>query len=566
MLTHLRIKDFALIDELDLELTGGLNVLTGETGAGKSILIDAIGLVLGDRADAAVVRHGRERAEISVEFDLDDDPETRDWLIEEELDDEDQCLMRRTINRQGRSRAYVNGHKVPVQQLRRLGERLMDIHGQHEHQSLLRGRTQLSLLDQFGDHGQALTVAEDARRAWEDARDALARLREDAEGGDTGADYLRHQVRELEALELAPGELESLESEHERLRHGGRLLEEGQHALTLAYEGEDSSASDLLSQALHRVESLLPLDEKLEPVRAGLEQAAINLDEAGENLRRYLSDLDLDPTRLDWVADRIGTAHELARKHRVEPRALPDTLAALQERLDAVEHASERLSEAEARLENAAASWRKAASRLHEQRAESATALSEKVTAVMQGLGLEGGEFHIALDFDDETPKRGGGDSARFEVSMNAGQPLRPLARVASGGELSRIGLAIQVVAARRASIPAMIFDEVDAGIGGGVAEIVGSELRRLGSRCQVLCVTHLPQVASQGHHHFRITKFTESGETFTRVWPLDDAGRVEEVARMLGGTEITDTSRQHAREMIDRSTADAVLPVGTGG
>ncbi|MCP1727001.1 DNA repair protein RecN (Recombination protein N) [Natronospira proteinivora] len=554
MLTHLRIKDFALIQELDLELTGGLNVLTGETGAGKSILVDAIGLVLGDRADAAVVRHGKERAEISVEFDLEDDPDTRAWLQEEELDDEDQCLLRRTISRQGRSRAYVNGHKVPVQQLKRLGEQLMDIHGQHEHQSLLRGKTQLALVDQYGDHQTAIEAADQAWRQWQQARKQLAQLEEDAGGGESGAEFLRHQVRELEALELAEGELESLENEHERLRHGGRLLEEGQQALGLAFEGESASASELLSQALHRVEALVTLDSRLEPIRAGFEQAGIHLDEAAESLQRYLSDLDLDPARLDWVADRIGTAHELARKHRVEPAELPATLSRMQERLDAIEHAGERLNEAREAVAAAEKAWWSQADKLNGLRQKTAKTLSDKVTQVMQGLGLDGGKLSIQVEAEAESPRRGGADSAQFQVSMNAGQPLRSLARVASGGELSRIGLAIQVVAARRASIPAMIFDEVDAGIGGGVAEIVGRELRRLGSRCQVFCVTHLPQVASQGHHHFKIAKSIRQGETFTQVTPLADGERVEELARMLGGTEITDTSRDHAREMMEKA------------
>jgi len=554
MLTHLRIKDFALIEELDLELFGGLNVLTGETGAGKSILVDAIGLVLGDRADAAVVRHGRERAEIGVEFDLSDDPDTRAWLVEEELDDEEQCLLRRTINRQGRSRAYVNGHKVPVAQLKRLGERLMDIHGQHEHQSLLRPKTQLGLVDQYGDHQKALDTANQAFQRWQDCKSTLKELEEDAGGGDAGVDFLRHQVRELQALELGETELQELESEHERLRHGGRLLEEGQAALALAYEGDGASASELLSQAQAKLESLVSLDQRLEPIRAGLEQAGIHLDEAAESLQRYLSDLDLDPARLQWVADRIGTAHELARKHRVEPAEIPETLARMEARLDAVEHAGERLAEARQALETAEADWWKAAKALTAQREKTAKRLSERVSKVMQGLGLEGGKLSIEMACQAETPRRGGADQAHFQVSMNAGQPLRELARVASGGELSRIGLAIQVVAARQASIPAMIFDEVDAGIGGGVAEIVGRELRTLGARCQVLCVTHLPQVASQGHHHFRIAKRTVKAETYTQVTPLEETERVEELARMLGGTEITDTSRSHAREMMEKA------------
>lgn len=556
MLTHLRIKDFALIDELDLEFAGGLNVLTGETGAGKSILVDAIGLVLGDRADAGVVRHGRDRAEISVEFDLDDDPETRDWLVDQELDDEDQCLLRRTINTQGRSRGYVNGHKVPIQMLRRLGERLMDIHGQHEHQSLLRPRTQLALLDSYGDHGDPLAATAAAWEQWRQANAELESLREAAGAGEDMGDYLRHQVRELEDLGLEPGELEKLESEHERLRHGGRLLEDGQWALNIAYEAEEGSASAQVGQALSRLEPLAELDPALAPIRDGMEQARIHLDEASEDLRRYLGDLDIDPARLDWVADRIGRAHELARKHGVQPKELPETLTSLRERLDAVEHAGERLARAEKAVEETRERWQAAAKTLSEARSATAKKLAAKVTEVMQGLGLEGGELAISVTPEDVDPRRDGHDKVLFEVSLNTGQPLKPLARVASGGELSRIGLAIQVVTARRASIPAMIFDEVDAGVGGGVAEIVGRELRRLGERCQVLCVTHLPQVASQGHGHFRILKETVSGDTRTRVQPLAEDDRVEELARMLGGTEITETSRDHAREMREKAAA----------
>ena len=556
MLTHLRIKDFALIDELDLEFTGGLNVLTGETGAGKSILVDAIGLVLGDRADADIVRHGCERAEISVEFDLDDDPAAREWLVEQELDDEDHCLLRRTINRQGRSRGYVNGHKVPIQILRQLGERLMDIHGQHEHQSLLRPRTQLALLDAYGDHTRLLASTAEAWQDWRQARDQLESLRETAGQDEGSADYLRHQVRELEELALEDGELESLEAEHDRLRHGGRLLEDGQSALAVAYENEEGSASALIAQAHTRLAPLADLDPKLAPIRDGFEQARIHLDEASEDLRRYLGDLDIDPARLDWVANRIGTAHELARKHGVQPAELPRTLTELSERLDTVEHAGERLQEAEAAVERAETAWREAADKLHEARARTAGTLAQRVTDVMQGLGLEGGKLAVEVRAEEGEPRRDGRDGVSFQVSMNAGQPLKSLAKVASGGELSRIGLAIQVVTARRASIPAMIFDEVDAGVGGGVAEIVGRELRRLGERCQVFCVTHLPQVASQGHQHFRIHKETRQGETYTRVTGLSEEDRVEELARMLGGTEITDTSRDHAREMRERAAS----------
>jgi DNA repair protein RecN (Recombination protein N) len=556
MLTHLRIKDFAIVDEIDVEPGRGLTVLTGETGAGKSILVDAIGLVLGDRADASLVRHGRPRAEISVEFDLHENPASMKWLEEQELDDGGTCLLRRTISSEGRSRAYVNGHKVPLQILKRLGERLMDIHGQHEHQSLLRPAVQLALVDGFGRHKPLLEETARAFEAWREAEGEVARLRDAIGEGSEKLDFLRHQLRELEGLALAPGELESLEEEHERLRHGGRLLEESRLALDAAYEAEEGSAAARLGEAMQHLRQIEGLDRRLEPVASGMEQARIHLEEAAEDLRRYLGELDSDPARLEWVADRIGTAHTLARKHRVEPEALPETLERLRAELESLENADARLDEAGKRLAASREAWLTAARALHESRASAAQRLAGEVTEVMQGLGLSGGRFEVCLEADqDAEPSRRGLDRAEFRVSMNAGQPLRPLAKVASGGELSRIGLAIQVVGAQASTIPAMIFDEVDAGIGGGVAEIVGRELRRLGDRCQVLCVTHLPQVASQGHGHFRIRKEAVDGETYTRVERLEDTARVEELARMLGGTEITETTRSHAREMMERAT-----------
>lgn len=554
MLTHIHIRDFAIIDELELELRGGMTALTGETGAGKSILVDALGLVLGDRADSTAIRQGAERAEISVGFEIEGLSELGVWLEEQDLSADGECVLRRVITAEGRSRGFVNGRGVPMQTLKELGPFLVDIHGQHEHQSLVHRATQLALVDGYGGHAAQLEEVARLYRTWRKQADALTELRERSAAREERLDVLRFQVRELDILGLGTDELENLDGEHQRLAHGERLISGAQRALSRAYE-DDSSAQALLSDAQRELEELAKLDASLAPIRDGLQSALVNLEEAADDLQRYLAGLDLDPQRLAWVEQRLGSIHEMSRKHRVEPAALPGLLETLQQELGTLEDADVAIAGLEEKVAQMEVDYLNAAKRLSDARGKSAARLGKQVSAVMQDLGMPGGRLMVEISqADPPRPSPRGMDRVEFQVSANAGQALLPLAKVASGGELSRISLSIQVVAAQATAIPSMIFDEVDSGIGGGVAEIVGRRLRELGDDRQVLCVTHLPQVASQAHHQLRVSKETGSGQTRTRIEELTGKERVEELARMLGGVEITATTRKHAREMIAKA------------
>ncbi|MGH8308069.1 MAG: DNA repair protein RecN [Gammaproteobacteria bacterium] len=554
MLTHIAIRDFAIIDVLELDLTQGMSVLTGETGAGKSILVDALGLVLGDRADVDVIRHGAERAEISAEFDLRSLPHIKRWLQEQDLSADGECILRRIIGRDGRSRGQINGRSAPLQLLKELGEQLVDIHGQHEHQSLLRPAVQLALLDSFASHDELLERITKLHDDWKTAHEHLAELRRAAENRDNRLELLRHQVGELDTLALQVGEITRIDEEHRRLANSGKLMEGTQSALNELYENEDTSAYQILHRALNTLNGLSKIDPQLKDARESLANAEVQVSDASETLRRYVANADLDPQRLEWVEARMGSIHDLARKHHVETDALPDVHAKLQTELHALEHAEVALQELEAGLARLQDTYRKTAMQLSRQRTGVAAELGRSVTGIMQELGMPGGRFAIEVHTDPDHFTAHGTDMVEFQVSANKGQPVKPLAKVASGGELSRIALAIQVVAAQASAIPCMIFDEVDAGIGGGVAEIVGRRLRSLGKKRQVLCVTHLPQVASQAHHHFRVIKESRGNGALTRIEKLDKKMQIDELARMLGGVEITETTRKHAREMIARA------------
>ncbi len=558
MLTHAHIVDFAIIDSLELDFDQGMTVLTGETGAGKSILVDAMGLALGDRADAGWVRHGAERAEISIGFDLSDQPAVQAWLAEHELDDEaGECLVRRIITAEGRSKAWINGRSVPVQMLRELGERLVDIHGQHEHQSLMRRDAQRELLDAYGDHRDLLDKVGAAFREWRSVRDQLESLRQAQQDADHRRDLLRFQVSELETLQMTAEELPELVNERQRLAHAGRLAEGAQAALDAAYENDEASAYSLLSHAVEQLNQLTEFDAALVPIAETLNTALIHLQEGAEDLRDYAGKLEMDPERRDFVENRLAAIEQLARKHRVAAEELPALAIRLREELDNLEHSEERTAELEARLAALEKGYREAAEQLSKRRRETAARLAKGVTEVMQELGMPGGRFEIAVEADARDRFGAlGMDQVEFLVSANPGQPPAPLARVASGGELSRISLAIQVIASDASDMPVMVFDEVDAGVGGGIAELIGRRMRALGRSRQVLCVTHLPQVASQAHHHFKVEKIAGRDSTRTTITRLEDGARIEELARMLGGMTITDTTREHAREMI--AAADA--------
>jgi DNA repair protein RecN (Recombination protein N) len=557
VLSQIRVRNYAVIDEVELELGPGMTVLSGETGAGKSILVDALGLVLGDRADASAVRHGADRAEIAVTFELADLPTVRAWLAEHDLDEGDECVLRRVIGREGRSRAYVNGNPAPLQTLRRLGERLVEIHGQHEHQTLTRPRIQREILDAHGRlQGRAAETAE-AYAVWRELEQRLAELASRRAYREERLDLLRYQVRELETLGLTAGELEELELEHARLANTGRLVEGSTEALELIYEDETGSAQQRLARARETLARLGELDPTLVPLARQLEEAEIQISDAAGELRRYQAGLDLDPGRLTTVEDRLGSIRDLARKHQTDPSELPARLESLQQELAEIEHAAETLGQVESERDAAAARYLAAADALGRARAEAAGSLAEGITAAMRQLGMPGGQFEVRVRHDaagEFSPH--GLDRIEFAVTANPGQPAAAMAKVASGGELSRIALAIQVVATGGTHVPCLVFDEIDAGVGGGVAEIVGRRLRELGDARQVLCVTHLPQVASQGHRHVRVSKLTDGKTTRTTLTRLTEDETVEELARMLGGVEITATSRDHAREMLERAQA----------
>ncbi len=554
MLTHILVQDLAIVSRLELDLTGGLSALTGETGAGKSILIDALGIALGDKADASVIRTGCGRAEVSATFDLSGAPAARDWLTEQALDDEGDCILRRLIVREGRSRAFVNGRPASNAQLKDLGDLLVDIHGQHAHQSLLRANDQRALLDAYGGHGE---LAVSAATAFREYRASDRRLAELVTAGSERAarlDLLRFQVDELGALDLTAAELETLDQEQRRLSNLGRL-QSGVAQVLAALSESEPAIEDQLRTAASEIADLAGIDAGLAEARELIEVAAIHVREAALSLRHYLDGLDLDPAALDAVETRLAQIHDLARKYRVFPQVLPDLLAERQAELAGLESADQALDTLRADRDRAWSAFLQKAGQLTKARTVSAARLGDTVTRAMQELGMAGGRFDVDLQpLGSDAAGPGGLERLEFLVSANPGQPLLPLARVASGGELSRISLCIQVATAACGSIPTLVFDEVDVGIGGGVAEIVGRLLRRLGESRQVLCVTHLPQVAAQAHEQLKVRKESKEGKTHAHIEPLTAEARLEEIARMLGGTEITQRTRDHASEMLART------------
>jgi DNA repair protein RecN (Recombination protein N) len=557
MLTHIHIWNFAIVEQLDIEFESGLTVLTGETGAGKSILLDALNLALGDRADTSVIRHGSDKAEISVTFFLHDCPEANHWLSEHEMQSEDECIIRRTISRNGPSKAFINGIPATVQQLRELGEMLVDLHGQHEHQSLLQRDIQRQLLDDYANHKDLLQQVAANHQHWLQLQEQWQRLSSANQDRDSRLELLRYQVQELESLNLQAGEAGELEAEHKRLANASHLLQTAQQVLAVLEENEDSAVHQALNQSHGDISDLARVDEQLQPIADLLNSAIIQVQETISELRHYADTLELDPTRLQEVEQRINAMHTLSRKHRVDAEKLVSLLPRLQQERDDLEQADIKLDGLHKQIQQAKDTFTKSAAKLTQSRKKTAKLLSEKISDAMQGLSLQGGKFDVQLETLPEARWNAQGcEQIEFYVSANPGQPLKPLTKVASGGELSRISLAIQVITAQAARIPTLIFDEVDVGIGGRVAEIVGLQLRALGQHRQVVCVTHLPQVAALGHHHLQVSKQTGKDTTITEIKQLDNQQRIDEVARMLGGIEITDQTLSHAREMIERAQA----------
>ncbi len=560
MLTTLKIRDFAIIDELELTLRAGLTVLTGETGAGKSIVVDALQLLAGGRGGAEMIRHGAERADISATFDVRDAPaQLREWLERQALEEEE-LIVRRILGADGRSRAWLNGQPVPVQLLREAAELLIDIHGQHEFQSLTRAARQRELLDEYGQLAPALGEVAAACRRWRELNARERELAEAARDRDARLELLRHQVAELAALELAAGELERLSEERARLAHRGRLAEAAHGALALLYQDETHNAHRAIGRALHALRAVAGIDPQLTPIIALAQDAEVNLREAARELERYAEALELDPSRQNAVESRLAAIEDLARKHRLAPAQLPARAAELAADLQRLERAAVDLQAVRAELAEALRQYRRRAAALSSARAQAAQALSAAVTEHMQALGMAGGCFEVGVTAREAEPAPHGADEVELRVSANPGQPVRALAKVASGGELSRLSLAVEVASSARET-RCMVFDEVDSGIGGAVAEIIGRELRTLGQRGQVLCVTHLPQVASQGHQHLRVAKHSDGRATRTTLAELPESERIEELARMLGGVDVTATAREHAREMLRGSAPPARAP-----
>lgn len=549
MLEHLTISNYAIAADIDLEFGEGMTVITGETGAGKSITLDALGLALGDRADSAAVRAGAKRAEVTAAFDVADSPAAKTWLAERELTESDDCILRRVVSAEGRSKAFINGRPVTLQELRELGETLIDIHGQHAHQRLMHRSAQRELLDAYAG---ATVLAEEVRTLFSellDKRTTLERVLANSEEQNAKFQLLSYQVGELDRLDLGDGELDALDEEHKGLANAEEILAASHRALEAA-TGEDGAAAILLRHAIGQLEHLPQRSHALEEALQMLNSAAIQVDEAAASIQSHVDGFEIDPERLAAVEERLSAIYDIARKHRVPPAELDALAATLRAELAELDGGDERIAALERELTELQARYDESAAKLSAKRKRAAAKLQKAVAAQLAELKMGNCSLELQLK-PEEQPTAHGRENVEIRVGTNPGQPLQPLAKIASGGELSRIGLAIQVVCTQTQSVPTLVFDEVDAGIGGGVAELVGNLLRRLGEHGQVFCVTHLPQVACKAHHHYVVSKDDGKRVTATRMVRLDDDGKVEEIARMLGGIAITEQTLAHAKEML---------------
>jgi len=550
MLRHLAIRDFAVVSATELEFGPGLTVISGETGAGKSLLVDALDFLSGSRADSGIVRHGAERAELSAQFDLRDAPGAAEWLREAELDEGGDCQLRRTLRADGGSRAWVNGRPVTLAQLADLAGRLVEIHGQHEHQALLSRTSQLALLDAYGRHDAELAAVRTAAQAWTSLLRERDLLSNQGDVSDRIA-WLEHQLGELQRESLEPDAIAELVTSHRRHAHSASLISTCESAVARLAGDEGPALARQLQQIRGELARQVEHEPRLGDVDTMLDSAAIQVDEALSLLEQVRADLDLDPAAFDELDRRLGRLHDLARKHRATPETLAAQRDALMSELQSLQRAGERLRTLDAEIADATDAWQQAAAVLRARRTDAGRALSDATTSLIGELGM-GGRFEVSLEpADAHKPDPLGSERVEFLVAANAGQPPRALRKVASGGELSRISLAIEVAALGLDAVPTMVFDEVDTGIGGAVAEIVGQKLRALGAKRQVLCVTHLPQVAAQGHSHYRVSKAEREGVTQSAVQALDAKAREEELARMLGGVEVSKEARAAARRLL---------------
>lgn len=555
MLTQIQINNLATIHEVKLDISAGTTVITGETGAGKSILIDAIELALGDRATSDVVRTGQDKADISLTFDISKLPDARDWLKNYDLDNNNnECIIRRTINKDGRSRSYINGMPTTLQPLRELSELLISIHGQHEHQALLKSETQRALLDRFAGHIDLVDKVRALADEWNTFSNQISDLQKISNDRKQHSEFLKFQLQELEELNLTPDEFQTLDLEHKQLANSDELLQNITHALNSLADNEEQNAAHCLHQALQSIETVQRVDPKIENWVESIKNAIIHVSDAEDELRRYLDHVSLDPERLQMIEHRISLLFDMARKHKVAPQELFEHQQKLAKEYAELAGSDERLAELKQQLDMLEKHYHEVAHRLSQSRLKAAKKLADEITATIRELALPHAEFHVLFEMENFShPLPHGMEKVIFEIKTNIGQDLLPLAKIASGGELSRISLAIHLATAEKHTIPSLVFDEVDVGIGGGTAEVVGRLIRRLGDSHQVFCITHAPQVAAQGHHHLRVEKHIQNDVTYSRIQILNQDEKVKELARMLGGMEITQKTLEHAKEMLDK-------------
>ncbi len=551
MLAHLSINNFAIVKSLQLELTAGMTTITGETGAGKSIAIDALGLCLGDRSEASMVRHGEDKAEVTALFEIDKNIAATRWLEDNQLLDGNECILRRVINKDGRSRAFINGSPVPLSQLRFLAENLINIHGQHAHHQLMKPEYQLSMLDQYAGHSELLNKCSDKYQVWRQADNDLKQLIENKQKNLAEKQLLEYQIKELDELDIQEQEFEQLEEEHKRLTNGGEISHLCQYAIATLYEGEDVNALAILQSVNQSLIALSELDDNLTSLPNLIAEAMIQVEEANNELRHYIDGLDLDPERLMYVEERFSNIMSMARKHTIMPEKLYAHHQELKQKVAELDFSDEKLSELQQSVDNKYQFYLKQAEKLSKSRTRYAKELNKLISQSMHELSMEKAKFQIDFSSQTQSASPIGIDKVEFLVSTNLGQQLQPLGKVASGGELSRISLAIQVITAQKIETPSLIFDEVDVGISGPTAAVIGKLLRQLGLSTQVLCVTHLPQVAACGHQQLFVEKHTTKGQTLTNMKSLNENERINELARLLGGSQITESTLANAKDLL---------------
>ncbi len=552
MLLNLNIINLAIVKSLDLDFKTGMSVLTGETGAGKSILLTALGLALGDRADSGYVRPNSKRAEINLDFDLSDAPLAKQWLLDNDLnDDEQQCFIRRIVNQDGGSKAYINNRPVTLQSLKQLSGLLVEIHGQHAYLTLLDSDQQRYLLDTFANNKKLLDQVNHVYFNWKQTDSELNALIKASADQVEREELIRYQLEEIQQLELETYDYSALSEEHNKLANLDQILTEGQAQLDILYENEQQSVNQMLNHSVTALTDLAQFSPDLAEINELLSVAQIQVEEASQQLRRYLESQEADPQRLDWLENQIGIIQDISRKHQSTPEQIPELALNLEKELNNISHSNERIEELTEKGKRLLKQYQDLSLKLSENRCKNAKKLEKSISEMIKELGMPQGEFLVNIAHQaDQAPKTNGNDKIEFLISANPGLPAKPLAKVASGGELSRISLAIQVTTSTDKTTPTMIFDEVDSGIGGGIAEIVGQKLRNLSHNRQVLCVTHLPQVASQAHQHLFVKK-DQSETTSSTVNLLNPKERIEEVARMLGGVNMTENTLAHAKEML---------------